>query len=137
MIVRSAGEVSPDEKVSKTKGRTIQKIGGAHAIKGFVDDRPLAIDPITQPALTIKKISDTAQELLGRGCNPIRVPVYGGAGGGHRRTLQKLTKQGCLGIIYPKEEGGSGLGLLDLIVLMQEMGRAVHAAIVVIVLAVR
>jgi alkylation response protein AidB-like acyl-CoA dehydrogenase len=38
---------------------------------------------------------------------------------------QKLGGQGWLGIIYPEEEGGSGLGLVDLVVLMEEMGRAV------------
>ena len=38
---------------------------------------------------------------------------------------QKLAEQGWLGIIYPEEEGGSGLGLVDLVVLMEEMGRAV------------
>jgi alkylation response protein AidB-like acyl-CoA dehydrogenase len=38
---------------------------------------------------------------------------------------QKLAEQGWLGIIYPEEEGGSGLGLVDLIVLMEEMGRVV------------
>jgi alkylation response protein AidB-like acyl-CoA dehydrogenase len=38
---------------------------------------------------------------------------------------QKLAEQGWLGIVYPEEEGGSGLGLIDLVVLMEEMGRAV------------
>src|SRR6266851_3586165 len=38
---------------------------------------------------------------------------------------QKLANQGWLGIVYPEEEGGSGLGLVDLVVLMEEMGRAV------------
>ena len=38
---------------------------------------------------------------------------------------QKLADQGWLGIIYPEKEGGSGLGLVDLVVLMEEMGRAV------------
>jgi alkylation response protein AidB-like acyl-CoA dehydrogenase len=37
----------------------------------------------------------------------------------------KLAGQGWLGIIYPEEDGGSGLGLVDLVVLMEEMGRAV------------
>ncbi len=37
----------------------------------------------------------------------------------------KLAEQGWLGIVYPEEEGGSGLGLVDLVVLMEEMGRAV------------
>ena len=45
---------------SKTKGRTTQRIGRAHTIDGFVADRPLAIEPISNPALAMKKISDTA-----------------------------------------------------------------------------
>jgi alkylation response protein AidB-like acyl-CoA dehydrogenase len=38
---------------------------------------------------------------------------------------QKLAEQGWLGIVFPEEEAGSGLGLVDLVVLMEEMGRAV------------
>jgi alkylation response protein AidB-like acyl-CoA dehydrogenase len=38
---------------------------------------------------------------------------------------QKLAGQGWLGILYPEEDGGSGLGLVDLVVLMEEIGRAV------------
>jgi alkylation response protein AidB-like acyl-CoA dehydrogenase len=38
---------------------------------------------------------------------------------------QKLADQGWLGITYPEAEGGSGLGLVDVVVLMEEMGRAV------------
>ena len=38
---------------------------------------------------------------------------------------QKLAEQGWLGILYPEEAGGSGLGLVDMTVLMEEMGRAV------------
>jgi len=38
---------------------------------------------------------------------------------------QKLAEQGWLGIIYAEEDGGSGLGLVDLVVLMEEVGRAV------------
>ena len=37
----------------------------------------------------------------------------------------KLAEQGWLGLIYPEEYGGSGLGFVDLAVLMEEMGRAV------------
>jgi alkylation response protein AidB-like acyl-CoA dehydrogenase len=37
----------------------------------------------------------------------------------------KLAENGWLGIIYPEEDGGSGLGLVDLVVLMEEVGRAV------------
>jgi alkylation response protein AidB-like acyl-CoA dehydrogenase len=36
---------------------------------------------------------------------------------------KKLADQGWLGIVYPEEVGGSGLGLVDLVVLMEEMGR--------------
>ena len=38
---------------------------------------------------------------------------------------KKLADQGWLGIVYPEEVGGSGLGLVDLVVLMEEMGRRV------------
>jgi alkylation response protein AidB-like acyl-CoA dehydrogenase len=36
---------------------------------------------------------------------------------------QRLAAQGWLGIVYPELDGGSGLGLVDLVVLMEEMGR--------------
>ena len=38
---------------------------------------------------------------------------------------RKLAEQGWFGILYPEEAGGSGLGLVDMTVLMEEMGRAV------------
>src|SRR5216684_1613984 len=38
---------------------------------------------------------------------------------------QKLADNGWLGITYAEEDGGSGLGLVDLVVLMEEVGRAV------------
>src|ERR1044071_8379682 len=37
----------------------------------------------------------------------------------------RLAEQGWLGITYSEEDGGSGLGLLDLVLLMEEIGRAV------------
>ncbi|MGH7395226.1 MAG: acyl-CoA dehydrogenase family protein, partial [Candidatus Methylomirabilales bacterium] len=37
----------------------------------------------------------------------------------------KLGEQGWLGLIYPEPYDGMGLGLVDLVVLMEEMGRAV------------
>jgi len=37
----------------------------------------------------------------------------------------RLAENGWLGITYPQADGGSGLGLTDLVVLMEEMGRAV------------
>ena len=38
---------------------------------------------------------------------------------------RKLGEQGWLGLVYPEEYGGTGLGFVDLTVLMEEMGRAV------------
>ena len=37
----------------------------------------------------------------------------------------QLAENGWLGITYPEDDGGSGLGLVDLVVLMEEIGRAV------------
>ncbi len=37
----------------------------------------------------------------------------------------KLAEQGWLGLIFPEAYGGVGLGFVDLVVLMEEMGRAV------------
>jgi len=37
----------------------------------------------------------------------------------------KLAEQGWTGLVYPEEYGGTGLGFVDLTVLMEEMGRAV------------
>jgi alkylation response protein AidB-like acyl-CoA dehydrogenase len=37
----------------------------------------------------------------------------------------QLAEQGWLGITFPEDDGGSGLGLVDLVVLMEEVGRAV------------
>jgi alkylation response protein AidB-like acyl-CoA dehydrogenase len=38
---------------------------------------------------------------------------------------RQLAKNGWLGITYSEADGGSGLGLIDLVVLMEEIGRAV------------
>jgi alkylation response protein AidB-like acyl-CoA dehydrogenase len=38
---------------------------------------------------------------------------------------KKLAEQGWLGLVVPDEHGGMGLGIVDLVVLMEEMGRAV------------
>jgi alkylation response protein AidB-like acyl-CoA dehydrogenase len=37
----------------------------------------------------------------------------------------KLAEQGWLGLVYPEQYGGAGLGFVDLTVLLEEMGRAV------------
>src|SRR5438046_10384295 len=38
---------------------------------------------------------------------------------------KKLAEQGWLGLVYPEEFGGTGLGFVELTVLMEEMGRDV------------
>src|SRR5437879_13465828 len=38
---------------------------------------------------------------------------------------QKLAEQGWLGILYPEEDGGSGIGLVDMVVLLEAIGSAV------------
>src|SRR5260370_42583194 len=38
---------------------------------------------------------------------------------------KKLAEQGWLGLIAPEEHGGMALGIVDLVVLLEEMGRAV------------
>ena len=38
---------------------------------------------------------------------------------------KKIAEQGWLGLVYPEAYDGMGLGLVDLVVLMEEMGRAV------------
>jgi len=38
---------------------------------------------------------------------------------------KKIAEQGWIGLIYPEEHGGMGLGFVDLVVLLEEMGRAV------------
>ena len=40
---------------------------------------------------------------------------------------RQLADQGWLGIVYPEEEGGRALGLVDLVVLMEEYGAGGHA----------
>src|SRR5512139_707545 len=37
---------------------------------------------------------------------------------------QKMSEQGWQGLVIPPEYGGSGMGYLDLIVLLEEFGRA-------------
>jgi alkylation response protein AidB-like acyl-CoA dehydrogenase len=42
-----------------------------------------------------------------------------------RELWAKLAEQGWLGLVFPDQYDGMGLGLVDLVVLMEEMGRAV------------
>src|SRR5215467_4938771 len=42
-----------------------------------------------------------------------------------RELWTKLAEQGWLGLVFPDQYDGMGLGLVDVVVLMEEMGRAV------------
>ena len=70
-------------------------------------------------------LKDTAREILRR-----RVSDRGSAppdGNGHRlrrRLWTKLAEQGFTGIIFPEEYGGVGLGIVELILLLEEAGCA-------------
>ena len=52
-------------------------------------------------------------------------PAHGGAGGDHRRLLAKARRTGLVRHSLLRRAGGSGLGLVDMTVLMEEMGLAV------------
>ncbi|HZU90510.1 MAG TPA: acyl-CoA dehydrogenase family protein, partial [Stellaceae bacterium] len=54
-----------------------------------------------------------------------RARVHGNPGGDDRRFLAKARRAGLARYLYSEEWGGSGLGLVELVVLMEEMGRAV------------
>jgi alkylation response protein AidB-like acyl-CoA dehydrogenase len=71
-------------------------------------------------------LRDTARRFLERECNTqfVRQRMAEPAAVSDA-FWQKLAAQGWLGIVYPEEAGGSGLGLVDLVVLMEEMGRMV------------
>src|SRR5712691_3458493 len=58
------------------------------------------------PSEVVRKLMDTPEGMT--------APLWG-----------KLAEQGWLGLIAPEPYDGMGLGLVDLVVLMEEMGRAV------------
>src|SRR5260370_34916918 len=71
-------------------------------------------------------LRDTARKFLDGEC-PTKfvrqmMATEGAVGG---EFWKKLAEQGWLGITYDEADGGSGLGLVDLVVLMEEIGRAV------------
>src|SRR6266480_4129055 len=70
----------------------IQTIGRAHAIKGFAGDRPLAIEPIANPALAMKKISDTTPHKIIAAMIP--PPESGPCGPAASIAIPKGDKQG-------------------------------------------
>jgi len=72
-----------------------------------------------------KLLKDSARELLARQCKPERVRELMETETAHDDTLWRaIADQGWTGLIIPEEHGGLGLGLLEMAVVSEEIGRA-------------
>ena len=71
-------------------------------------------------------LRSTARKFLENECPSVKVrALMDGPEAMDPALWAKLAEQGWLGLISPEEYGGMGLGFVDLVVLMEEMGRAV------------
>src|SRR3972149_1008436 len=71
-------------------------------------------------------LRSTARKFLENECPSVKVrTLMDGPEAMDPALWAKLAEQGWLGLISPEEYGGMGLGFVDLVVLMEEMGRAV------------
>ncbi len=72
-----------------------------------------------------KLLKDSARALLARECKPERVRELMETETAHdERLWQLIADQGWTGLLVPEENGGLGLGLVELAVVAEEMGRA-------------
>jgi len=72
-----------------------------------------------------KLLKESAREFLARECPPARVRELMATRTAHDDKLWKATAdQGWTGLTVPEEHSGLGLGLVDLAVVAEEMGRA-------------
>ena len=72
-----------------------------------------------------KLLKETAREFLARECKPERVRELMETETAHDDKLwQSIADQGWTGLIIPEEHGGLGLGLVEMAVVAEEMGRA-------------
>jgi alkylation response protein AidB-like acyl-CoA dehydrogenase len=70
-------------------------------------------------------LRETARDFLATACPKSLVREMAKDQEGHPLELwQKMGEMGWMGMIIPEEYGGAGAGLLDLAVLLEEMGRA-------------
>jgi alkylation response protein AidB-like acyl-CoA dehydrogenase len=75
---------------------------------------------------TQQQLQQTARDFLGRACPAAFVrEVMADEEGFPRGFYRQLSELGWTGLIVPEAFGGSGLAMLDLAVLMEEVGRAV------------
>jgi alkylation response protein AidB-like acyl-CoA dehydrogenase len=72
-----------------------------------------------------KLLKDSAREFLARQCKPARVRELMETDTAHDEELwRSIADQGWTGLIIPEEHGGLGLGLLEMAVVSEEIGRA-------------
>jgi len=71
-------------------------------------------------------LQQSARDFLTRECPPALVRDTATSDDGIPRDLyRKMAEQGWLGVIVPEKHGGIGLGTLDLVLLLEELGRVV------------
>ncbi len=71
----------------------------------------------------------SARQFLERECPPVMVRRWSDDAQGYSPDLwQKMAALGWMGLVLPETYGGSGLSLVDLTILMEEMGRALLPA---------
>ena len=71
-------------------------------------------------------LRDAARELLDDRCAPTRVRAVHDSGAGWDTDLwARMVEQGWLGVTVPEDDGGLGLGAVELGVLLEELGRHV------------
>ena len=72
-----------------------------------------------------KLLKDSARDFLARECKSQRVRELMETDTAHDEKLwQSICEQGWTGLVVPEEHGGLGLGLVELAVVAEEMGRA-------------
>src|SRR5258708_484288 len=72
-----------------------------------------------------KLLKGSARDFLARECKPERVRELMETDTAHDDKLwQAIADQGWMGLLVPEEHGGLGLGLVELAVVAEEMGRA-------------
>src|SRR5260370_25128102 len=72
-----------------------------------------------------KVLKDSAADFLTRECNLDHVRELMETGTAHDdRLWQSIADQGWTGLVVPEENGGLGLGLVEMAVVAEEMGRA-------------
>src|SRR5262249_23040990 len=71
-------------------------------------------------------LQQSAREFLTQECPPAFVrEMYKQPDGFSRELHRKMVEQGWTGLLIPEAQGGLGLSMLDMAVLLEEMGRAV------------